>query len=106
MRAGRLDKRFVIESASLAQDSYGAENPSWSTFATVWGAFMPLPGTEQYTADRKTEDVPIRIKMRYYPNVTIDMRVLHNSKYYDIISINELGRREGYELIVKLHRNG
>jgi SPP1 family predicted phage head-tail adaptor len=36
MGAGRRDKLITIERATLTQDDYGAETPSWSTFVTEW----------------------------------------------------------------------
>ena len=110
MKAGLLDQRIEIQSQTLTKDSYGQDIPTWTTFATVWADVIPLegrqlPAEERYVALRKTENVLYRVKLRNLPNLTIDMRVLYEAKYYDIKSIQRLGRKEGHQLFIALQRD-
>ena len=105
MKAGLLDQRIEIQSQTLTKDSYGQDIPTWTTFATVWADVIPLEGDERYVALRKTENVLYRVKLRNLPNLTIDMRVLYEAKYYDIKSIQRLGRKEGHQLFIALQRD-
>jgi len=105
MKSGLLDKRIVIQSATLAQDTMGQMVPTWSTHATVWADLIPIKGDEVTEANRLTQKVDFRVRIRYLSTLTIDMRVSYNSAYYDIVSINELGRKDGYELFIQLHRD-
>lgn len=105
MIAGILDKRVVIQQRTDTQDTNGQLVPSWSTWNTVWSAWYPIKGTEQFEANRLTQKVDFRVRMRYISGIDHTMRISYNSNYYNIISINELGRKGGYELYVSLHRD-
>ena len=105
MKSGLLDRRLVVESYTSARTDTGGETRSWSTFATIWGDPIPQADTEPFEANRKTEQQTFKVRTRYYPGITVNMRISYNSLYYNIESINELGRREGYEMMVKLHKD-
>jgi len=105
MRAGLNDRKVVIEQRTDSQDANGQLVPTWSTWKTVWMDLIPIKGTEQFEANRLTEKVDFRAKMRYIAGLLPTMRISYNSVYYDIVSINELGRKAGYELFIKLHRD-
>ena len=96
---------MVIQSRTDAQDANGQLVPSWATWKTVWSAWYPIKGTEQFEAARLTQKVDFRIRMRYISGLLYTMRISYNSAYYDIISINETGRKDGYEIYVALHRD-
>lgn len=105
MRAGLNDRQMVIQQRSDAPDANGQRVPTWSTWKTVWADLIPLKGNEQFEANRLTQKVDFRVKMRYIAGLTYEMRLSYGSSYYNIISINELGRKAGYELFVSLHRD-
>lgn len=105
MRAGRLDRRISLQTATDTQDSYGQAVSVWATTYTVWADVWPLPYTEQVEGDRKTEGTMFKIRIRYQSGVIPTMRVVYGSSYYDIVSINEGNRQEYLDLIVRLDRN-
>lgn len=105
MRAGKLDRRISIQTATDTQDAYGQAVSVWATTYTVWADVWPLPYTEQVEGDRKTEQTMFKIRIRWQTGVVPTMRVSYGSYYYDIISIEEGNRQEYLDLIVKLDRN-
>jgi len=105
MKAGLLDRRIVIEQYTQTQNNFGELVPSWSTWNTVWADLIPVKGNEGFMAARKTEQAEFRVRMRYISGLTEDMRLNFQSKTWDILSINELGRQEGWEIIIKQHKN-
>lgn len=52
MRAGRLNKRVVFQTASSSADGGGGGAKTWSDSLTVWGGFVPERGRERLEAGR------------------------------------------------------
>lgn len=104
MKAGVMDEQILIQSRSETQDTAGQPVITWSDWNTVWADLIPLKNDEIVASDRKTETGNYRVRMRWITGLTEDMRVVYNSKNYDIESINVLGRNEGYEIFIKLNR--
>lgn len=98
MKAGDLRHRIVIQSASTAQDAYGEPVQTWGTFATLWAAVEPQPlqGREYFVGQQMQSEVSTRIRIRDYPGITPLMRVLWDSRYFQIESIvaDRTNRRE------------
>ena len=104
MNAGLLDTQIIIQSQTQTQDATGQPVLTWTTWNTVWADVIPIKNDEIVAADRKTETSNYRARIRYISGLTEDMRVVFNSKNYDITSINLLGRDEGWEIFIKLNR--
>lgn len=98
MRAGQLDRRITIEQRTDSRSGTGASNAAWSTVATVWARVSHGGGRERDGAvlDRATGEVTFRIRHRTGLNPT--MRIVWESRYYDIAHIAEVGRREGLDI--------
>ncbi len=104
MRAGELDRKIVIQSATSAQDDYGQPTETWATFATVWAKKRDLRGDEYFAAKQMTAKVDAIFTIRWLEGVLTTMRISYDGQYWDIRSINELGRREGLELYAEVRR--
>lgn len=98
MRSGNLDRRIVIEKNAASQNSFGEPEESWSTFATVWANVRPVRGNEQFASDQRRAERQSIFRIRYLSGLTEKMRISHDSAYYDIEGIIEIGRREGMEI--------
>lgn len=100
LAAGKMDRRILIESRSVARSASGEETETWSTFATVWARFQPMTGREFYSAGG-SQNVPAetaRFTVRYLDGVTAQHRIVHGSKTWNIRNVAEIGRREGLEI--------
>ncbi|UZS00264.1 phage head closure protein [Chondrinema litorale] len=101
--AAKLDRQIVIESASSTQDDYGQNTPqTWSTFATVWAGKnkdIRTRNKETFQANQLVAERQDYFEIRYLSGIDEAMRIVdENSKIYDIISIEELGRREAMRI--------
>lgn len=105
MRAGKLDRRIQLQTGTESRDAFGQAIYTWTTTFTIWADVFPLPYNENVEGDRKTEQPFFKVRMRYQAGIIPTMRVLYNSSYYDIISINEGNRQEFLDLIIQLDRN-
>lgn len=96
MRAGTLRHRITIQQPSASQDTYGEEIITWSTWATVWAAVEPMRADERYTANdaQLLAEADTRIRIRYRPGVTHQMRVSFESRLFDIQGVINLETRD------------
>lgn len=98
MRAGRLDREITIQQRTDSRSGTGASNPTWSTFATTRAQVTHEGGRESAGAvlERATGEVTFRIRWRSGVNPT--MRIVWESRHYDIVHIAEVGRRQGLDI--------
>jgi len=101
MRPGRLDRRVVIERAAVVQNALGEEIESWSAWQTVWAEVAPLDGAERWQAQEVMAEAPTRFRLRWLPGLSVEDRIRYEDRLYDIHSINEIGRRRGWEVLAK-----
>lgn len=98
MRAGKLDRRIVLQVNTPADDDFGVPQPSWADLATVSAEVREERGREFFeggvTAERKRVFI-----IRWRNDVGQGDRVVYKSENHDIRSVRELGRREGLEIM-------
>jgi SPP1 family predicted phage head-tail adaptor len=93
MRAGELRHQVVIEQRSSSVDSFGEQLTTWTTFATIYAAILPVSGRELIAAGVVDAEVSHRIIVRYLAGVTASMRVLFEGRYFEIKAVlNEAER--------------
>jgi len=95
MRAGRLDRRIVIQKDTPTRSATGAEKQAWSTLATVWAEKRHVAGGETFRGVQVVAKATLAFVIRHRTDVTTKMRVSYDGELYDIHRIDELGRRDG-----------
>lgn len=103
--ASKLDTRIRIERKVVARDpQYGTEVVTWAEFACVWAEVKDiLPSRAERLADSiQIGRRPARIRIRYVPGLSSDMRIIIDNRAHQIISGPAmLGRREAMEIMVE-----
>jgi len=99
LSAGRLDRTIVILTLTESVTANREVVKSWSTLSTVPAMYKPLNSMERFGANAVRSERACKFHIRYRDDVTGKMRVQYGAEIYRIIAINELGRREGLELI-------
>jgi SPP1 family predicted phage head-tail adaptor len=101
MRAGLMDQRIVIESATRTRDAvYGSEVLTWTTFATVWGAVNDVNSVERVNNEIRTLTRNTMIQIRYLPGLTADMRIqLSDGRILAITSLASVNRKKMWKLV-------
>ena len=89
----RFTFEIVIQQTTETQDAYGELDDTWSTYATVWADKIEGKGAERYSAAKETAFSPVVFMIRTDSGVTEKMRISYDSKIYDIISVDKIGRR-------------
>ena len=101
MRAGRLDRRIIIQQfspASPAIDADGEPSGSWTTLDAVWAEILPLKGTEKMQGQQELAQADYKIYIRYRADVTPVHRISYAGNIYDILTVLPIGRNKGLEL--------
>jgi len=116
--AGKLDRRVEILSTgalaqanafqadafqphSSTQSASGAISTTWQAVATVWAECLPGPGREGFGPDQRAAYNATRFRIRYRENVTPLNRLRCGGREYDIHGVQEIGRREGLEMLAE-----
>jgi len=93
---GKADQSITIQAVTISKDSAGAMTKSWSDVsgAPIWAEYIPLRGIERIEAGRVSEKTQFKLRVRRYASLTTENRVVHNSKNYDIVNIED-NHRDG-----------
>jgi SPP1 family predicted phage head-tail adaptor len=106
MRIGKLDRKITIQFRSISQNDYGEAVAAFSSSASVWAMIETQPrGKEKVNNGIETSQQSVNFLIRYssdVDDVTSGDRVLYNSQYYDIESVQEVGRNLSLRLICNL----
>ena len=106
MNPGRMDRKIIIEEITATTiNAVGEPIPTWGTFATVWAEKMPLRGRERFEAQQVNAEADDKWRIRYLAGVVAKMRISYDSKLFDIQSVQEVGRRNGMELMTTVGAN-
>lgn len=105
MNPGAMDRRIRIDEATETQDpGSGATEQTWLPRLTCWAEKRNLPGAEFYQAQQMaaTADVVWRIRWPSAISPTPDeswrLVELADDRIYDLVAVQEIGRRDGLEI--------
>ena len=106
MNIGELDKRIALYSQSASTDTWNHVNTSRNLLGTVWAKVIYKSGTESQTANQRVNVDRIEFLIRYRSGLSArDTEVQYRTDYYDVHSIEVIGREEGLRLITTLRDN-
>lgn len=99
IRAGELDRRITLETATeIVNDAYERETVWTTALSQVPAKKVYLSGGEQYEDFEKNTEIKQKYLIRFRDDVTKRMRIKDGSDYFEIESIEEVGRRVGLYL--------
>lgn len=102
MNASRLDRRIQLQKLTFTKDSKGGKVKEFYTVAQDLPADVrTLSGREMVQAGQMTPDWDVLAVIRWRAGVTPEDRFIYHDIEHDILSVKELGRREGLELRAK-----
>ena len=79
-----LRHRLEFQRLSTYLDTAGDTIEAWSTAFKVWGAVDPLSAREFIASQSVQSAASVRVTIRYRPDVTPDMRILHRGHVLNI----------------------
>lgn len=92
-----LDRRLRIEQNNRVRDAAGQMTASWSEMATVWCSWRRASARETLAAAEVSAAITDVFEILYSPNVAdVDptCRLVFNGRNYDVVSAEEVGRRD------------
>lgn len=106
MNIGFLDRRITIEAPLIAPtvDAYGqaVQADAWQTWVTVWAAMDNKAARSSVIAEQETaiNRVTWRIRSSAFTRiVTPKFRIKYGTDYYNILAVQEVGRKDMIHLI-------
>lgn len=94
LRAGTLRHSVQLQQlGTRVDDGYAGGSIPFTDVATVWAAIEPLEGFEKLEAGQFDASLSHRIRIRYYPGVRPNWRVVYGTRVFDIKSIADLEER-------------
>lgn len=100
--AGKLDRIIQLQKAEIVKDSKGAESRDYSTvLADCPASVEMLSGQEMLAAGQVAPDWDVICVIRWLPDITAEHQFVYEGIVYDILSVREIGRREGLEFRAK-----
>lgn len=101
-QAGRLRHRIIIQVNTPTQNTSGEEVDSWATFATVCASVEPQSGDEKFDPEQFYSVTTVKFGIRYLSGLTAKMKIVFDSKEYDIESIVQVKMiRKEMEIIAR-----
>lgn len=111
MKAGTFDRLITLQRKSVTQSASGAPSETWTTLvAKRWASVKPVRGSERFSEPQIAARQQVEFRIRWSENVadlSSQDRIIYpattstpsGSDVYDIIEVNEIGRREGLQII-------
>ncbi len=103
---GKLRERVTIEAAVGSTNALGETVLSWSTTSAVWASVEGVSAREAISAGTQNVVITHKVRMRYLPGLTQDMRFVWRSRTLEIVSLLEHGNRSEHEAICAESSNG
>ncbi|TVT39631.1 head-tail adaptor protein [Hymenobacter setariae] len=97
MNFGKFDRQLLLQRpAVVAQNDFGESAPAgFEDVATVWGEQKPGTGAESVIGQQQTAQQAANWQIRYRADITPTWQFVCEGHTYQIIAIQEVGRRAG-----------
>jgi len=93
---GEMRHRLRFETLTSTEDANGFVTKTWTTAFTVWGAARDVGGREFFEAAAQHMENITTFTIRARSGITTAMRILFQSKPYEIMQISRMQYRGDY----------
>jgi SPP1 family predicted phage head-tail adaptor len=97
--AGKLRERVTVQVASGTTNTLGETVLAWSDSSAFWASVEGVSAREALLAGQQDTTVTHKVRMRYLPGLTQQMRFSWRSRTLEIVSLLEHGHRSEHEAI-------
>jgi SPP1 family predicted phage head-tail adaptor len=97
--AGKLRERVTVQVASGTTNTLGETVLAWSDSSAIWASVEGVSAREALLAGQQDTTVTHKVRMRYLPGLTQQMRFSWRSRTLEIVSLLEHGHRSEHEAI-------
>jgi SPP1 family predicted phage head-tail adaptor len=93
---GEMRHKLQFQLPNSTEDENGYVNPTWETEFTVWGAARDVGGKEFFEAAAQHMENITTFTIRARSGINTAMRILFQSKPYEIVQISRMQYRGDY----------
>lgn len=97
--AGKLRERITVQIASGSTNTLGETVLAWSNSTSVWASVEGVSAREALTAGQQDVSVSHKVRLRFLPGLTQQMRFAWGGRTLEIVSLLEHGHRTEHEAI-------
>jgi SPP1 family predicted phage head-tail adaptor len=102
MLAGKMNRQITIQTKSVTYSSFHEPIETWADYKTIWAEVITTGGTEFYAAQKLDAQTSCLFRIRYVTWLTNLMRIKFGTRYFDILSINDVnGKRVEMQVSAK-----
>jgi SPP1 family predicted phage head-tail adaptor len=87
--AGKYRHPITFQKQSTTKNEYGERINVWTDYATSRAGFSMISGKENVNSLEIMSEITHKLTIRYMPNITSDLRISYNNKYYKILSVHD-----------------
>jgi SPP1 family predicted phage head-tail adaptor len=98
MRAGKLDRKILVERSTETVDDFGTVTHQWMTLYPLRAELIEQSAQEFMRNYGASSETTVIFRTRFVLGVTVADRVTYDGREYDIKEVKEIGRRRGLEL--------
>jgi SPP1 family predicted phage head-tail adaptor len=96
---GKLRERITVQVASGTTNALGETVLAWSDSSAVWASVEGVSAREALLAGQQETSITHRLRLRYLPGLTQQMRFAWRGRTLEIVSLLEHGNRSEHEAI-------
>lgn len=100
--AGRRNRQVQLLRPEPQRDAMtGEASVKYVEELTVWAAVEPLGSREQRAAAQRFADADLVLTTEWFEEVDATWGVLYGVRVYELLSVEEIGMREGLRLVAR-----
>lgn len=97
--AGKLRERIVVQQPVESRNRLGETSYAYETFAEVWASVNSLTSREYLLSNSQQTDVTHRVRLRFLPGLTNQMRIVWRGRTLQITSVLEQENRSIHDVL-------
>lgn len=101
INSGAMRERVTIQRPVENQSSFGETTLSWEDEGTVYASIMGVRAADYFAAQQAGVLVTHRIRIRFFPGLTHQHRLLWRGRVMEISSVLEREARSVHEILAR-----
>ena len=99
--AGPLNERVTVQAPTTVRNALGESTRGWVTAGTVWAIVNGLSSREVMMGMQANALVTYKVRIRFFPGITHQHRLLWRGKTMEIASVVERDNRTMHEILAR-----
>lgn len=99
--SGQMRERVTIQAPVTEQSPLGEATTGWVTAGTVWASVQGLSSREVLQAQQANAIVTHKIRIRFFPGITHQHRLIWRGRTMEVASLMEREARTVHEILAR-----